>query len=360
MKKLINPSTKKRNGVHESENLKDNAFKKKYLEQFFEAHPKFRVEEFTKIWPALLPDMVLKKWQVFGKDMALIFLSYNGLVALDNGFDFYRRGCLGRFSKTLLLEWDTLKIVSLGLPMMATVDSKKTDIIQKLSECPKPSYVEKLDGVCLLATKNDDGYIVKSRRSIYFAEKSLKQLLMIQDFDFGKQIQALIDGEWSNLGPFSVVFECVFPHPYFHQCENKHFASLLGASPHFTPYVAYHKEAAYLTSIIRHNGEFVPQFETGLLAKKYELPRPAVFDFKSVEDAQLFLKSKSNHEGLIVYIDEDQTPLKWKTRWYKNTMRVSSSFYQMKTRGRLLTESPSSPEPYSPRVVSSKIDGVEI
>ena len=327
--------------------------KKRFLEQFFEANAKFKAD-FSSIWNTVLPDMILKKWNVFGEDMGLVFLSHNGLSGLQSNFEFFRKNSFGRFTKSFLVNWATHEIVSIGLPMMASVTSRIPEVAQVLSTYSTPTFIEKLDGVCLLATRVKGGYIIKSRRSIYYAQESLNDLLGIKEYEFGRHIQELIDGEWEKLGPFTVSFECLFPHPYFFPCHNADFASLLGSSKHFTPYVCYNNEGAFLTSIVRHDGSFVSQSETDRLATKYGLLRPRTFTFNSTDEASLFLKQKVNHEGFIVYVDEDQTPLKWKTSWWKNVNRVSAGFYQLNQ----LTRNNTGAELLSREIVNSNVRGL--
>jgi hypothetical protein len=335
--------------------------KQNFVEKFFEVYPNFRIKEFDDMWKDRLSDTILKKYSIAGRDVGLLFFSHNGLYNLNKKeLNFFRKGNVSRFVKSLLLDWNSLKIISLGLPMMASIDSNNanSEQLMAIKECSNPTYTEKIDGVCLLATRSEDFYIIKSRRTIYYANSNLDNILSINDFNVGKQLQMLIDGEWERLGPFSVCFECIFPHPFFHSCDNEVFSTILKNSPYFTPYVAYNYNKVYLTSIIKHNGEFVTQSETDVLAEKYSLPRAKNLKFNSIEDTMQFLKTKTNHEGLISYIDDDQTPLKWKTQWYKNTNRVCST-YAMLRKSYNTTNSPINSSIESPMVISSKLIGLD-
>jgi hypothetical protein len=335
------------------ENVTDCTLKKQFLEKFFNRNPEFFCDKFETAYDTLLPDIILKKWEISDQHFALIFVSQPATAYLNAEDDFYRKGSLPRFMKSLLLEWESGEIVSLGLPMMASV-SDRPSFLDYIKSAPSPDYVEKLDGVCLLATKYRDGILVKSRRSIYHYGESLDSLLCLDSLDVGASIQKLLVGEWDNLGPFTVAFECVFPHPYFYKCGNPQFAALLGSSPHFTPYVAYHKEGVALTCIIKHSGELLLQKEVDRLAKKYGLPRANTSPFSSVSAAQAFLKAGANHEGYIVHIDEGQTPVKWKTDWYRQVMRVSSAYHRLKKE----TRQSDNPATGNLAVVDSNIEGL--
>lgn len=311
------------------ENVTSNEVKKSVFERFFERNPSFYSPKFEAAYSTLLPETTLKRWDLDGGQFALMFLSQPGLARLDIDENFFRKGSPSRFVKSLFFDWDTGAIVSLGLPMMGSVNDK-SPFFEFLKNSSKVEYREKLDGVCLLATQHNDNLLVKSRRSVYHYGPSIQGMLCVDKLDVGAKIQDLIHGEWANLGPFTAAFECVFPHPYFYKCGNPQFAALLGSSPHFTPYVAYHKEGVFLTSMLKHSGEFVSQTELDRLANKYSLPVAATVAFDSVESAKLHLKSKSNHEGFITHIDEGQTPLKWKTSWYRQVFRVSSAYHRAK------------------------------
>lgn len=306
-----------------------NADKLAFLQQVFQRHPWMQHPEFFEHQGAIIPEMVLKKVECCGVECGLMFIGYSGLNMIKESTVFRggQKTNAARFLKSSLFEWESKDIVSLGLPLIPPADKEAR--LEWIKNDPDPEYREKFDGVCLLATKYRDGYVVKSRRAIYHQggpEGIYKYAT--NDYPLGERLHALLDGEWDNIGPFTLACECVFPHPFFAKCEAEQFASILGHSMHFTPYVRYTREDAFLTSIMLHDGSLLPQAKLDELAVKYQIKRPKRVLFSDTDKAMEWLKRTTNSEGFMVYIDNGQTPLKFKTSWYKQVMRVSGSLFR--------------------------------
>ena len=179
----------------------------------------------------------------------------------------------------------------------------------------KGTWVEKIDGTCLLVNVIDGKLNFRTRKS-FSVEEKLKD-------ENPQQVAELVKLQEQNKALFDLQ-----NNPYLHD----HTIACEWVTPNNRILIDYgNNPKLYLIGVINNStGELLPQTALDELADQYGVLRPQTFPTPtSVEETKAFLEQK-DIEGAVVYLSS-QKLIKVKTTEYLSMVRVSSFKLNLKT-----------------------------
>ncbi len=292
------------------------------IENILNANPCFDHPIFRDNLDRIADQTQVCQQRIEGYDYLTVFFTHDALPSRERYAEDFSFSGTARFFKSVTFTAGDYTPLSIGVPHFFSFESFTFDHESRWKDY---RFVEKHDGTCLLVTKLDSRFLVRSRRRIYAITDELSMLNM-DGYNLGTRLQSLFD----DLGerPCSVVTEAIFPHPAHTKAKLSPFYERVSKHSGFCPYVSYPGQTNFVTGIVEQDGfRLMKQDALDTLCLRHDLKRPKTIDFKTPDDAKLWLKNRQNAEGFCVYFDDDQSILKYKTHWYKRVFSVCSQVY---------------------------------
>lgn len=175
------------------------------------------------------------------------------------------------------------------------------------------TFVEKLDGSCLIVSKFKGELIIRTRRA------NARDMLNGHEIDmFIASYPAAFDNVWLKEEKTSLIFEWLTPSNRIVLPYEKPDIKLIGAVNHF--------DYAYFS-----------QRQLDDMAKQFGVARPKYFHFASPLEMLEKIKALKDEEGVCVYYGNDQHIRKAKSLWYL-TMHAFRSNLSLKNMVELFFE----------------------
>lgn len=199
--------------------------------------------------------------------------------------------------------WDkeTLLPVSLGFKKFFNW-TERDDLIPPPSSTSNVRLIEKIDGSCLIFSKFQDKFIIRTRGSF-----------SVFDLDNGHEVYQLLN-KYPNITKrmmdgFSYLFEWVTP--------TQRIVIDYGNEPDL-----------YLIGCIDHeNYRMLEQAELNKLASHMNVPRPKYFQFNTLEEMLATTDALVGQEGICAYYNYGQSIKKVKSAWYLSLHRMKDKVH---------------------------------
>jgi hypothetical protein len=300
--------------------------KQSVIESALAANPRFDHAVYRENLARVAVETQIKRQEINGQHCTTIFLTHNTIPSVyrtDPGF------CIAgdaRYFKSLTLD-DDHRILSIGVPHFFNLENFKE--MEQFAEWQKSfRYIEKHDGTCFLITVEPDRYIVRSRRQIYTITDDLS-CLDFPGYDVGSRIAALAC-ELRPRGVFTILTEAIFPHPAIRPVKLTPFYKQVMRGAGFCPFVDYPSQDNFLNGIVWHDAlRMEPQSSLDEMCARHGIRRPKTLRFECFEDTVGWLRRKQNAEGFCVYFNDDQSILKFKTRWYRRVRNTTGEIFAL-------------------------------
>lgn len=221
--------------------------------------------------------------------------------------------------KSIAIKWtvDTLKyrssiwtkddkLISAGFPKFFNW-GEKDDIIPPPQSLKNTTIVEKIDGSLLILSLYNGELIARTRGTSSvegFANGTPELAILFKQYP---QIRSILSDQ------YSLLFEWYSP--------NNKIVIDMGNEPDW-----------FLVGKIYHaNYMLCPQNLLDILAEKYELKRPQLYHFTSMDELLSVVKEFKGKEGICLYYNGDQNIKKIKSIWYlklhalKNELNIETT-----------------------------------
>lgn len=300
--------------------------KQSIIEGALAANPRFDHPVYRENLARVAVETQIKKQEVDGRSFTTIFLTHNTIPsAYRNDPEFCISGD-ARYFKSLTLD-EELRIQSIGVPHFFNLENFKE--MEQFAQWQQSfRYIEKHDGTCFLITVEPDRFIVRSRRQIYTITHDLS-CLDFPGYDVGTRIAALCR-ELRPRGRFTILSEAIFPHPAIRPANLTLFYKQVMRGAGFCPFVDYPSQDNFLNGIVWHDTlRMEPQDSLDELCARHGIRRPKALRFECFEDTVGWLRRKQNAEGFCVYFNDDQSILKFKTRWYRRVRNTTGEIFAL-------------------------------
>lgn len=286
--------------------------KKEILLRILQRHPHLNDPIFHHHIEPLAEDTNIITQTIENQQFTTIFLTHKTIALFHESDQAFSLQGTPRFFKSIVIDAAD-HIVSVGFPHFFA--------LQSFPENPEPTkawsesfrFIEKQDGTCLLVTRYEGRYLVRSRRHIYRVSDSL-EFLDFADYPLGGKLEALFSLYKDE--SFTVVTEAVFPRRANPETFSEFYGRVMRAGGVWS-YVTYPHQNNFLIGIIYHDSlQFEKQLILDEVAAEIGLRRSRTWHFSNLQEAQNWVKKTDNHEGFCVYCNNDQSVFKFKTCWY--------------------------------------------
>jgi hypothetical protein len=290
------------------------------------ANPRFDHPVYRENLSRVAVETQIKKQEIEGRQFTTIFLTHNTIPSAyrtDPAF------CItgdARYFKSLTFDED-FRIISIGVPHFFNLENFKE--MEQFPEWQNSfRYIEKHDGTCFLITVAPDRFIVRSRRQIYTITSDLS-CLDFPGYDVGTRIAALAE-ELRPRGVFTILSEAIFPHPAIRPAKLTPFYKQVMRGAGFCPFVDYPSQDNFFNGIVWHDSlRMETQSSLDEMCARNGIRRPKALRFECFEDTVGWLRRKQNAEGFCVYFNDDQSILKFKTRWYRRVRNTTGEIFAL-------------------------------
>jgi hypothetical protein len=294
--------------------------KQSVIETTLAANPRFDHAVYRENLALVAVETQIKKQEIDGRSFTTIFLTHNTIPTAYRADPAFCLAGDARYFKSVTVD-ASHQILSIGVPHFFNLENFTK--LEQFAEWQKSfRYLEKHDGTCLLITVLPDHYIVRSRRQIYTITEDLS-CLDFPEYDVGSRLAALAS-ELRPRGVFTILTEAIFPHPAIHHVQLTPFYKKVMRGAGFCPFVDYPSQDNFLNGIVWHDSlRMEPQSSLDEMCARHGIRRPQTLHFDCFEEASDWLRRKQNAEGFCVYFNQDQSILKFKTRWYRRVRNTT-------------------------------------
>lgn len=300
--------------------------KKEVILRVLDRHPRFEHSMFRENIEAVAAETQVVPQEINGQKFTTLFLTHNTMPSLYKSDPAFSLGGAARFFKSVTVDADD-EIISIGVPHFFNLENFKS--LEGFSQWAQSfRFVEKHDGTCFLVTRWRGQYLIRSRRRIYQIADDLS-CLNFPGYELGSRLESLCR-HYGPDGHYTILMEAIFPHPALRPVRLPEFYNTVMRGAGFCPYVDYPAQDNFLTGLVFHDDlRFERQTTLDELASGLGLKRPKTLSFNSLEDAGLWLKRATNHEGFCVYFNDDQAIFKFKTRWYQRVRSTTGEIFHL-------------------------------
>lgn len=306
--------------------IRDPQERQAILLRLLEKHPSFRHPVYLENIELIASETQINRQEIDGESFLTVFLTHGTMPAImKTAPDFSLKGT-PRFFKSIIFDGQD-DLVSVGMPHFFNLEKFRT--LENFAEWSQGfRFIEKHDGTCVFVTRYKDRYLLRSRRRIYRIADTL-DFLNFGDYALGDGLEKAMS-VFAAEDPVSLSLEAIFPHPALRKVDLPEFFRQVIRGAGFCPFVDYPSMNVILTGVIHHNTyRLESQDALDRLAQDSGLRRPAALRFESLDEADKWLKKRTNHEGFCVYFDDDQAIFKFKTRWYQRVRNTTSEIFHL-------------------------------
>lgn len=306
--------------------IRDPQERQAILLRLLEKHPEFRHPVYLDNIELIAGETQINRQEVEGESFLTVFLTHGTMPAIMKAEpDFSIKGS-SRFFKSIIVDGQD-DLLSVGMPHFFNLE--KFRALEDFAQWSQDfRFIEKQEGTCIFVTRYKGRYLLRSRRRIYRIADNLG-FLNFGDYALGDGLEKALAAFTGN-DPVSLSLEAIFPHPALRKVELPEFFHQVLRGAGFCPFVDYPTMNVILTGAIHHNTyRFETQDALDYIARDAALRRPASLTFESLDEADKWLKKRTNHEGFCVYFENDQAIFKFKTRWYQRVRNTTSEIFHL-------------------------------